>query len=55
MQAAKKHILALSPAHRMHAHNLVLVLPKRNKKNSINEWTEVVGDSPRKKRHGGVE
>ena len=55
MQEAKKHILALSPAHRMHAQNLVIVQPDRNKNVSINESTEVEGDSPRQEQTGGVE
>ena len=52
MEAAKKHILALSPAHRMHARIPVLMRPETNHKTNINELRETVGDLPRQARHG---
>ena len=52
MEAAKKHILALSPAHRMHARIPVLMRPETNHKTNVNEMREKVGDLPRQARHG---
>ena len=52
MEAAKKHILALSPAHRMHARIPVLMRPETNHKINVNEMREKVGSLPRQERHG---
>ena len=47
MEAAEKHILALSPAHRMHVRIPVLMRPETNHKTNLNEMREKVGDLPR--------
>ena len=52
MEAAKKHILALSPAHRMHARIPVLMRPETNHKANSNEMRKKVGNLPRQERHG---
>ena len=52
MEAAEKHILALSPAHRMHTRIPVLMRPETNHKINVNEMREKVGSLPRQERHG---